>query len=96
MAILQAPAAQAPGAISSTDRDWELYYQLRSQIETPDNIGKLILFDLDSGDYEIDAETSFDAIHRLQGRYPSSKLHALRIGYEAVASFDGGLERLPK
>ena len=96
MAVLQAPAPQAPGAVSSTDRDWALYYQLRSQIETPENIGKLILFDLVSGDYEIDDETSFDAVHRLQDRHPGSKLHALRIGYEAVASFDGGLERLPK
>ena len=94
MAVLQAPAPQAPGAVSSTDRDWELYYQIRPQIETPENIGKLILFDLVSGDYEIDDETSLDAVRRLQGRHPGSKLHALRIGYEAVASFDGGLERL--
>ncbi len=96
MAVLQAPPTQAPAAVTKTDRDWELYYQIRSQIETPENIGKLILFDLDSGDYEIDDETSLDAVSRLQGRHPGSKLHALRIGYEAVCSFDGVLERLPR
>ena len=96
MAVLQAPAPQAPDTVNSTDRDWELYHQLRSQIETPENIGKLILLDLASGDYEIDDETDLAAVRRLQSRHPGSKLHALRIGYEAVCSFDGGLERLPE
>ncbi len=95
MAVLQAPAPQAPSVVTSTDRDWELYYQLRSQIETPDNIGKLILFDLDSGDYEIaEDELGFDAADTLRARQPDAKVSCLRIGYEAVSSFDGGLERL--
>lgn len=93
MAILQAPPVQI--LQTSSDRAWELYSQIRPQIETPDNIGKLILFDLQSGDYEIDDETDLAAFRRLQSRHPGSKLHTLRIGYEAVCSFDGGLERLP-
>ena len=90
MAVLEAEVA-----VNLGDRAWQHYYRLRSQIETPDNIGKLILFDVDSGDYEIDDEKSFEAVERLQLRHPGSKLFALRIGYEAVSSFDGGLERLP-
>ncbi len=91
MAVLEAEIA-----VGSSDRAWQHYYRLRPQIETPENIGKLILFDLDSGDYELDDETGFDAVERLQLRHPGSKLFALRVGYEAVCSFDGGLERLPQ
>ena len=91
MAVLQAPAT-----LSSVDRAWDIYYRLRPQIETPDNIGKLILLDLDSGDYEIDDETNFDAVRRLKDRWPSGELFALRIGYTTAASFCGDMERLPE
>ncbi len=87
---------EAEIAVDSSDRAWQHYSRLRPQIETPKNIGKLILFDLNSGDYEIDDETDLTAVHRIQSRHPGSKLFALRIGYEAVCSFDGGLERLPQ
>jgi hypothetical protein len=56
----------------------------------------MILFDLDSGDDEIDDETDLAAVYRIQSRYPESKLFALRIGYETAASFCGWLERLPE
>ena len=91
MAVLQAPAAH-----NSIDRAWEIYGRLRPQIETPENIGKLILLDLDSGDYEIDDETSLEAVHRLQSRHPGAELFAQRIGYETATSFCGSLERLPE
>jgi hypothetical protein len=91
MAVLEAQIAR-----NSIDRAWEIYYRLRPQIETPDNIGKLILLDLDSGDYEIDDETNLDAVHRLQARRPAGELFALRIGYETAASFCGNMERLPE
>ncbi len=91
MAVLQAPAA-----LNSVDRAWEIYYRLRPQIETPDNSGKLILLDLVSSDYEIDDETNLDAVHRLQARRPAGELFALRIGYEVSASFSGSMERLPE
>lgn len=91
MAVLEAEIAVDLG-----DRAWQHYSRLRPQVETPENIGKLILFDVDSGDYEIDDETDLNAVHRIQSRRPASKLHALRIGYEAVCSFDGGLELLPQ
>ncbi len=78
------------------ERAWEIYYRLRDKIETPENIGKLIIMDTDSGDYEIAPdELGIAETQRLQGRHPRVALYGLRIGYEAVASFDGGLERLP-
>lgn len=97
MAVMQAPPTQAPAVQDSMERSWELYYQIRSQIETPENIGKLILFDLNSGDYEIaDDQLGFVAGAVVRQRHPDAKVFCLRIGYEAVCSFDGGLERLPQ
>ncbi len=66
--------------------------QLREQIETPENIGKLVVMDVDSGDYEID-EKGIASSLKLQARHPGSKLYALRIGYKNAVSFCGGLER---
>lgn len=92
MAVLEAQIAR-----SSIDRAWKIYYRLRPQIETPDNIGKLILLDLDSGDYEIAGdELGFDASARVRERHPAANVFALRIGYTTTASFCGDMERLPE
>lgn len=92
MAVLESAVTR-----SSTDRAWELYYRLRPQIETPDNIGKLILLDLDSGDYEIaQDELGFAASALLRERNPSPELFAHRIGYKTATSFCGNMERLPE
>lgn len=92
MAVLEAEVAADPIA-----RSWELYCRVRPQVETPANIGKLILFDLISGDYEIaNDDLGFDAADAVRKRHPDAHVFCLRIGYEAVSSFDGGLERLPQ
>jgi len=69
-----------------------LYERLRSEVETPENIGKLIVMDVESGDYEID-KLGIEASRHLQARHPGSPLYALRIGYKAVESFGGVLEQ---
>jgi hypothetical protein len=74
-------------------RAWDLYYKLRPEIETPENIGKLIVMDVESGDYEID-EMGLETSRRLQARHPGAQLYALRIGYKTAVSFAGGPERL--
>ena len=86
----------APAALRAADCAWEIYYNLRSVVETPENIGKLLLLDLGSGDYEIDDETSFGPVQRLQSRHSNSKLFALGIGYDSTVSFSGSMERLAK
>ncbi len=92
MAVLQASSTR-----SLTDRAWDIYYRLRPQIETPDNIGKLILVDVDSGDFEIASDDlGFAASALLRGRHFSAELFAHRIGYKTAASFCGDMERLPE
>lgn len=70
------------------------YENNRRHLETPENIGKLVVLDVASGDYEIDDEKSSGPTRRLQARHPSARLFALRIGYKTAASFCGALEQL--
>jgi hypothetical protein len=70
-----------------------MYERLRSAVETPDNIGKLIVMDVESGDYEID-ELGIQASRRLHARHPGASFYALRIGYKTVESFNGIVERV--
>lgn len=74
------------------ERGRDLYEQLRARVETPENIGKVIVMDVESGDYETD-DLGIDSSFRLKERHPGAALYALRIGYEALASLDGELER---
>ena len=71
-----------------------VYARLRPQVETPENIGKLIVLDVGSGDYEIAADNVGSAeSRRLQERHPNAPLFALRIGYNVVDVIGGALER---
>ena len=66
--------------------------RLRQQVETPENIGRLIVIDVNSENYEI-ADEGLIAGKRLRQRYPDAAMLCLRIGYEAVYSLGGDLLR---
>jgi hypothetical protein len=75
-------------------RGEETYAQrLRDKVETEDNIGKIIVIDIETGDYEID-DDALRASHRLQAKHPGAALHAERIGYDTVYDFAGGPRRV--
>lgn len=74
------------------ERAQQLYERLRPQVEIPENIGKLIVMEVDSGDYEID-EAGITSSRHLQARHPGAMLYALRIGYKTVETLGGVLER---
>jgi len=73
-----------------------LYEQtLRPSVERPENIGKIILVDVESGHYEIDSD-GIQANRRLRTRYPDTdpyNLFAIRIGYDAVFAVGSTLTR---
>lgn len=72
-------------------RGQELYdQQIRAQVETPENIGKQIVIDIETGDYEID-EDGLKASRRLMAKHPGAALYGLRIGYNAVYTLGGAL-----
>ena len=81
---------------TQSDPAWEIYYRLRDKIETPENMGKLIIIDANGGDYEIaEDDLGLAQCRRLRERNPQAALFALRIGYKTTVSFCGDLERLP-
>jgi hypothetical protein len=71
----------------------ELYQrQIRSQVETEENIGKIVSIDIETGDYEVDDDL-LKAAKRLQARHPDAALWGERIGYDAVYGVGGSVER---
>jgi hypothetical protein len=74
-------------------RGKEIYEtQIRAQIETTENIGKIISIDIKSGDYEIDNDL-LTTCHRLQARHNNPVLWTERIGFNAVYAIGGTLTR---
>jgi hypothetical protein len=74
-------------------RGQEIYEgKLRPFVETPENIGKIISIDVNTGDYEIDDDL-IKAGDRLLARHPGACLYGVRIGYDAVYAVGGTLAK---
>jgi len=75
------------------ENGFELYDRdIRAKVETEENIGKLIVVDANSGDYEI-ADEGLVAGKRLKIRRPDADMVCIRIGYDAVYSLGGIITR---
>ena len=71
----------------------ELYTNgIRDKVETEENIGKVLVIDIETGEYEIDTD-EIAAVHRALAKHPGAALWTLRIGYEAMHTFGGRLRR---
>ena len=81
------PPTAAPAAVPIV-----LPPDIRSQVETAENIGKFVVIDLESGSYAVDP-LGFDAARSLRTTNPKATLFAIKIGYNASASLGGVLER---
>lgn len=66
---------------------------IQSVVDTLENLGKLVVIDIDSGRYLVDQE-GFEAAHALRAGRPKARLVALRIGYDVAAALGGGLHRV--
>lgn len=79
-----------------TQQGWEVYDTTIRPKMTPADIGKVVLIDVDSGDYELttDRET-FRANRALKNRRPRGKILALRVGYKAATAIGGTLSPDP-
>ncbi len=76
-----------------TRRGQELYeQQIRTQVETPENIGRIISIDIETGDYEV-GDDLITTGERLFARHPGAALYGARIGYNAVYALGGTLMR---
>ena len=74
-------------------RGKQLYEQnIRSQVETPENIGKMVIIDVETGEYGVDA-TGLETSRRLHAKHPDARLFGIRIGYDAADALGGVMER---
>jgi hypothetical protein len=70
-------------------RGQELYDQkIGLLVETEENIGKIIVIDIETGEYEIDSD-GLSASHRAMAKHSGAALYGLRIGYDAVEGIGG-------
>jgi hypothetical protein len=74
------------------ERGRKLYdEQLCAQV-TPGNIGKFLVIDIETGDYEIDTE-ELAALRRAKAKHPDAPLYMVRIGSRTAYQLGGaGLE----
>ena len=63
--------------------------QIRSLVDTEENQGKFVLIDVDSGDWEMDAN-EIAASHRLRDRRPEARAWMLRVGLPYARRFGAG------
>jgi hypothetical protein len=63
---------------------------IQQQVETPDNIGKMLTIDVETGEYFID-ESGVEGMMFLKAKRHLARLFTIRIGYSAAFGF-GGLD----
>lgn len=63
-------------------RGQALYAQIRATVE-PDQRGKFIVIDIETGEYELDV-TELAALQRAKVKNPDAALYMLRIGYSTA------------
>jgi hypothetical protein len=69
--------------------------KIRVLVETPENIGKMLTLDVETGEYKIGVNSIEGAIELKQNR-PIARLFTLRIGHDVGVSFGGLSERVVK
>src|SRR5579872_7168435 len=71
----------------------EIYEQeIRRSVEIPENIGQIIVIDIDSHDYEIGCDV-LPTVDLVQARHPNAEMWTKRIGFNAVYAIGGTLQR---
>ena len=68
---------------------------IRQKVESDDNLGKMIVIDVETGEYAID-RTGVESALQLKQNNPMARLFTLRIGYDVAVSFGGAIERTLK
>lgn len=68
---------------------------IQQLVEVEDNIGKMVIIDIETGDYEVD-NSGIEASHILMKKHPNARLFGIRIGYNVAVSFGGVIERVYK
>jgi hypothetical protein len=74
-------------------RAQDLYEKtIKALVEEPANIGKMVIIDIETGDFGVD-ELGFDSANALRQKNPNARLFGIRIGYDVAASLGGMMKR---
>ena len=73
------------------DKGDQIYLERIKPTLTAADIGRFVVIDVNTGEYEID-DTDIEGSIRLQERVPNALIHGLRVGYSAAYFFDGYYE----
>ena len=74
----------------------KIYEQkIRLLVEVPENIGRMLTLDVETGEYRIGMNSIEGAIELKQNK-PMARLFTLRIGHDVGVSFGGLSERTVK
>ena len=73
--------------IAQRGKEW-YEREIRSKVEEG-NKGKILLIDVETGDYEID-DDHLQATRRALAKHPGAALYSLRIGYPSLGKIGGG------
>jgi hypothetical protein len=66
--------------------------RIRQEVEQEENIGKMVIIDIETGDYQVD-KTGLEAAKYLRAKNPNGRFFGIRIGYNVAASIGGVMER---
>lgn len=66
--------------------------QIRSRVELPENVGKIVALDTRSADFEVDSDL-LTAGDRLRARHPEAAIWFTRVGYKTAFAVGGALTR---
>lgn len=64
--------------------------EIRAQVDSPENRGRMLSIDILTGDWEMD-DSYIDTTLRLRARHPDPVIATLRIGYRAAFTRGGRL-----
>jgi hypothetical protein len=74
-------------------RGEELYERsIRDQVETDENIGKIVSIDIETGEFAVDTDPAVAGL-QVQDRHPDAAIYGKRIGYDAAFALGGTLTR---
>jgi hypothetical protein len=67
--------------------------QLRLRLATPENQGKLLMIDVDSGDYELGEDgNDVELFRSLRTRHPKALVLSLKVGYRTADAVGTSLQ----
>ncbi|NQE32742.1 hypothetical protein E5S67_00458 [Microcoleus sp. IPMA8] len=69
--------------------------QIRQEVEREENIGKMVIIDIETGDYAVD-KMGLESARQLRKKNPNGRLFGIRIGYKVAAAIGGVMERVSK